>query len=196
MSSLLKNIEIPKYGIYENIKNIGNNELIHNSKLALFCSVKCPGNLIWKTYEPAKSLREKRITVISGFHSPIEQEVLNILLKGTQSIIICPARSIENMRIHAVWKPALEQNRLLVLSPFTKGKDRMTEANALRRNKFVAEIADAVFVAYVAPDGKTESFCRDLMRNNKPLFTFDCPENQNLITIGAKPFPSGGWPIK
>ncbi|MCX5638693.1 MAG: DNA-binding protein [Planctomycetota bacterium] len=174
----------------EVISSLGNRITLSNKKLALFCSVKCPGNLILQTYELAKALREKGITVIGGFHSPIEQEVLNILLKGTQPIIICPARSIENMRIPAAWKSALEQNRLLVLSPFAKGKSRMTEANAIRRNKFVADITDAVFIAYASPGGKTESFCRDLQRNNKPLFTFDTLKNQNLLALGAKPITS------
>jgi hypothetical protein len=70
----------------------------------------------------------------------------------------------------------------------------MSESNAVRRNKFVAEIADAVFVAYASPGGKTESFCRDLLRNNKPLFTFDTIDNQNLIAIGAKSVVNGTWP--
>jgi predicted Rossmann fold nucleotide-binding protein DprA/Smf involved in DNA uptake len=174
--------------------SVGNKNILKSHKLALFCSVKCTGNLILKIYDLAKSLRDKGITVISGFHSPIEQEVLNILLKGTQPIIICPARSIENMRIPAAWKPALEKNRTLVLSPFAKGNKRMTEANAVRRNKFVADIADSVFVAYAAPGGKTESFCRDVVRNSKPLYTFDTPDNQNLIDIGAKSVVNSTWP--
>ena len=166
---------------------IGNREILNTKKLALFCSVKCTGNLILKTYELAKSLRDKGVTVISGFHSPIEQKVLNILLKGSQPIIICPARNIENMHIPASWKPTLEQNRLLVLSPFVKGRNRITEANAVRRNKFVAQVADVVFVAYAAPGGKTKSFCRQLVSTGKPLFTFDTPENLNLLALGVKP---------
>lgn len=189
MSFLVENTTVEEYAF----RSIGSKQLIDNTTLALFCSIKCPGNLILKTYDLAKSLRDNDVAVISGFHSPIEQEVLNILLKGTQPIIICPARSIENMRIPAAWKPALEQNRLLVISPFAKGNSRMTEANAVRRNKFVAEMADAVFVAYAAPCGKTESFCRDLVRNNKPLFTFDAPENQSLIALGAKPVIDSNW---
>jgi len=78
---------------------IGNPVILQRNKLALFCSKKCPGNLILKAYDLVHELRESGTTVISGFHTPIEKECLRILLRGDQPIIICPARSIENMRI-------------------------------------------------------------------------------------------------
>src|SRR6266516_6994102 len=71
---------------------IGNIELLKSEPLALFCSNKCPGNLILQTYDLAQRLREARTSVISGFHSPVERECLNILLGGRNQIIICPAR--------------------------------------------------------------------------------------------------------
>jgi predicted Rossmann fold nucleotide-binding protein DprA/Smf involved in DNA uptake len=36
--------------------------------LALFCSVRCPGNLILQTYDFVQRLRQMSITVIGGFH--------------------------------------------------------------------------------------------------------------------------------
>jgi hypothetical protein len=40
-----------------------------------------PRGYILKTYDLMKKLRETDITVISGFHSAMERECLNILLK-------------------------------------------------------------------------------------------------------------------
>jgi len=48
--------------------------------------------------------RDDGVTVISGFHTPVEKECLRILLRGSQPVIICPARSIEGMRIPPTWK--------------------------------------------------------------------------------------------
>jgi predicted Rossmann fold nucleotide-binding protein DprA/Smf involved in DNA uptake len=67
--------------------------------IALFCSIQCPGDLILKTYDLAQALRDAEIPVISGFHAPIEQDCLKILLRGKQPIIHCPARSLHNMRL-------------------------------------------------------------------------------------------------
>jgi hypothetical protein len=42
-----------------------------------------------------------------------------------------------------------------------------------------------VLVVHAAPGGKTEAFCRELVRWGKPLHTFDSPYNANLVEMGA-----------
>ena len=69
----------------------GNLDILQRQKLALFCSVKCPGNLILQTYDLARALRDAGIAVIGGFHSPMEKECLELLLRGRQPVVICPA---------------------------------------------------------------------------------------------------------
>ena len=68
----------------ESIQTIGNQEILCEKKLALFCSIKCPGEIILKTYDLARHLRDTGVTVISGFHSPMEKECLRILLRGEE----------------------------------------------------------------------------------------------------------------
>ena len=46
---------------------LGNVDILQHSAIALFCSVKCPGNLILKTYDLARNLRDAGNVVISGF---------------------------------------------------------------------------------------------------------------------------------
>jgi hypothetical protein len=76
-----------------------------NTKLALFCSVKCPGDLILKTYDLVKELRDNDIVVISG---------------------------------------------------------------------------------YATPGGKIEALYRKLLSEGKSIFTFDSPDNSNLLAVGSK----------
>ena len=73
---------ILEYDDYKQIQCIGNPEILHNTKLALFCSVKTPGDIILKTFDYARYLRQQDITVISGFHSPMEQECLRHISIG------------------------------------------------------------------------------------------------------------------
>jgi hypothetical protein len=77
---------------------LGDLNILDQKSLALFCSVKCPGNLILHTYDITQRLRQSGVTVIGGFHSPMEQECLRILLRGTQPVVVCPARSLSGMR--------------------------------------------------------------------------------------------------
>jgi predicted Rossmann fold nucleotide-binding protein DprA/Smf involved in DNA uptake len=129
---------------------IGNLDILQSKTLAVFCSNKCPGNIILKTYELLRQLRESGITVISGFHSAMERECLNILLKGRQSVIICPARSIEGIRIKPEYRKPLEDGRLLILSTFAGKEKRISSDKAVRRNYFVAALATAIFISYAA----------------------------------------------
>lgn len=169
------------------ISTIGNLSILQNKTIALFCSIQCPGDLILKTYDLAIALREQQQAVISGFHSPMEQECLRLLLRGTQPIIYCPARSLDNLRLKSEWKTAISQNRLLLLSPFASHQHRATADLAQTRNQFVAAIADAIFIAYANPNGRTIAFAQQILAWGKPLFTLDSDNNHELIMMGAKP---------
>lgn len=163
---------------------LGDLRILDGRKLGFFCSVKCPGDLIVQTYDLACALRDAGVTVIGGFHSPMEKECLALLLKGTQPVIVCPARGLDRMRIPAEWKAPLAAGRLLVLSPFQKPR-RPTAELAQRRNEFVAALADAVLVAHARPASKTETFCREVLAWGKPVLTLESPENAGLAAMGA-----------
>jgi len=163
---------------------IGNQNILQSNKLALFCSRKCPGNLILKACDLARSLREAGVTVISGFHTSVEKECLRILLRGKQPIIICPAHSIEGMRIPVAWWKTLREGRLLLLSPFEKKHRRMTAALAEMRNHFVASVADEILFIHAALGSQTEHFARSCLQGGKGARTLNEPENRNLLDIG------------
>ncbi|MDF0645631.1 MAG: DNA-processing protein DprA [Nitrospira sp.] len=168
------------------IASIGNPEILNSKPLALICSVKCPGNIILQTYDLAKKLREAGVPVIGGFHSPMEQECLRILLRGMQPVIVCPARGLQGMRIPSEHKPAFEEGRLLYLSPFSDTVRRATVDTALRRNRFVAALAEHIVVPYAAPDSKTFELCRVLTSWKKPVSTLASEANGALLKLGAR----------
>ena len=170
-----------------NITGLGNVEILEHKSVALFCSTKCPGDLILKTYDLAQILRHAGITVIGGFHSPMERECLAILLRGTQPVIICPARSINGMRVKKEYKKPLKDGRLLFLSPFEENQRRISVKTSHYRNLFVAALSAVVFVAYVGPASKTEAFCQVIISWKKPVYTFESDYNKGLIEMGAKP---------
>lgn len=172
----------------EIVNAIGDVGILKHKKIALFCSVKCPGNLILKTYDLARELRDAGVTVISGFHSPMEKECFSTLLRGKQPVIWCPAKRLAVKGMPRECADPLAEKRLLLLSPFDGKVKRATESTALFRNEFVAAIADKVFVAYAAPGSKTEAFCKQVLEWRKPLLTFDDSETAALRKLGARPY--------
>ena len=165
---------------------IGDLAHLEGQLLGFFCSAQCPGNLILDTYDLARELRGASVTVVGGFHSPMEKECLDLLLRGTQPIIICPARSIDKMRIPKPWKTPLADGRLLVMSPFVEHRPRVTVELAGQRNRFVARLADEVFITHAAAGSKTEAFCEELLNQKKPVLTIDRPENAALLELGVQ----------
>ena len=142
--------------------------LLKAKKTALFCSAQTPGDAILRTHDAARRMRDEGVTVISGFHSPIEKECLRILLRGKQPVIICPARAIEAMRIPKDLRAEFESGQVLFLSPFTGQPNRITKESAPRRNEVVAALADDAYIAHVSPDGGTARIAHLLEGWNVP----------------------------
>ena len=166
---------------------LGDLKILEKPLLGFFCSVKCPGDLILRTYDLARVLREEGIPVISGFHSPIEKDCLDLLLRGTQPMVLCPARNIEKMRITKLLKGPVQGGRLLIISPFTEKIRRLTVQTSQKRNQFVVSLASSVFVSHAEAGGKMDVFCREIFYSGKPLYTFDSNYNRSIIDIGATP---------
>lgn len=162
-------------------------DLLNEPLTALFCSNRCPGDLILKTYDLATSMRGSGTPVIGGFQTPMEKECLRLLLRGSQPIVVCPARGIEKMRVPRDWRPALDEGRLLILSPFPPSRRRPTAETAAQRNDLVTSLARQIFIAHAAVGGKTETLARRIADSGKPLLTFDSPANANLLALGARP---------
>ncbi len=173
--------------LFPKIRAIGNFALLERPLLGFFCSVKCPGDLILRTYDLARALRDAGVPVISGFHSPIEKDCLDLLLRGSQPVVICPARSIQNMRFGKNLKADIEKGRVHVLSPFEGKVKRPTAQTSERRNQFVGALSAAVFVAYAEPGGKTEGFCKEILNAGKSLYTFESTHNGAIVEKGAIP---------
>ncbi len=169
---------------------LGNLRLLDEPPTALFCSNRCPGDLILKTYDLARAMRDAGVPVIGGFQTPMKRECLRLLLRGSQPVVVCPARGIDNMRLPRDWRPALDEGRLLVLSPFPAAARRPTAELAAQRNNLVASLASRVFVAHAAPGSKTAAFARKLAGTGKPLLTLGSPANANLVEMGADFIPS------
>lgn len=169
------------------VSMIGNEDILSNRKVGLFCSSKCPGSVILKTYDLAQKLRAECRTVISGFHSPMEKECLSILLRSPNPVIICTARGLGRMRIREEWKKPLSDGRLLLLSPFDDSVRRATAAQAQERNEFVAALADQILIVHAAKGSKLNRLAEKIISWGKPVFTLAGEVNNDLIKLGFKP---------
>ena len=174
-------------GILLPITAKGNLEVLGKSLVGFFCSIRCPGDVILKTYDLARTLRETDVTIIGGFQSPMEKECLDLLLRGSASVVVCPARGVGRMRIPKTWKQPLAEGRLLILSFFDDSIRQPTAAIAAKRNVHVASLADSLLIAHAGKGSKTEQLCKDAIAEGKPVFAIDSPDNAHLVETGLIP---------
>ncbi len=156
----------------DNLAFLGNKEILSYRKIAFLCSRKCPSQIILKSLEWAKEKKNKGECIISGFHSKIEKDVFNILLNGMQPIILVLARGMKTYWPQNI-KDAIEQNRLLVISPFSTDEKHVTQDNANKRNELMTSIADEIFVAYASPEGNLDKLIQTV--KEKPVIIFTPP---------------------
>ena len=130
----------------------GNLSILELPKTAFLCSRQIPAEAVLKCYDWAIHMRETGGCVISGFHSPLEQDVLHYLLKGKQAVIMALARSMKTTW-DADIQIALEDGRLLIITPFGEQTKRASAETAAVRNDLMLQLADDIVVGYLDPAG-------------------------------------------
>lgn len=167
---------------------MGSPSILRHRLLGLICSIQCPGSIVIRTFDAIRALRDAGVVIIGGFHSPMEKECLDILLRGQKSMVLCAARGLAGLRLGKAARDAIADGRLLVISPFADAVRRTTAAHAVQRNNLVAAVADAVWVPHAAPNGKTWVTVRAALERHQAVFTFADDGNGDLIAAGARPF--------
>jgi hypothetical protein len=136
--------------------------LLEKPATAFLCSTQCPGDKILEAYEWARHQCDTGGTVISGFHTPVEKDVLAILLRRGANVLWVTARDLPKTTPKEL-KPAAEEGRLAILSPFDYGKViRPSRESCSLRNRFVVAAASTRFTPHIA---KGSSLAVDLEKH-------------------------------
>jgi predicted Rossmann fold nucleotide-binding protein DprA/Smf involved in DNA uptake len=161
--------------------------MVSNEVLALVCSAKAPASILLAVHDLAQQWRYGSQIIISGFHSPVEQEAFEILLRGPGKIIYCPARNLPK-RLKPTWRTALDAGRLTLISPFPDTIRRATKETAIFRNRFTAALADTILIPYAHPGSSTEQLAKEVLGWGKPVRTLPHESTTSLRAIGVTLF--------
>lgn len=95
--------------------------------------------------------RAKQV-VVSGFHSPLEQSVLKVLITACSPVVVVLARPLESAKLPPEWVAPLRLGHLAVVSHVATAS-RLTRELANARNMQVAQLAHDIVVAHASPNG-------------------------------------------
>ena len=168
------------------VKAIGDPRNLGGNLVDIFCSQKCPGELILKAYDIAKQIREDPSIVVSGFHSPIEKDIFEILLRGVQPIVLCLARRIEGYHIPPALRTLVESGRLTILAPdFRENQNRITHITAKQRNNIIFQICNQVLIIHAKIGGNLDRTCLEHCSSEKKIFALASIKNEHLFRQGV-----------
>lgn len=127
----------------------GNEELLDRHLVAFFASRDVTPHDVQLARQWAESICQTDKVVISGFHSPLEKEVLSILLENHHPVIIALGRTLYK-KIPPYLQSALDEGRLLFVSMCEYSRHSCKSAET--RNWNVAHMADEIYFSrFVKP---------------------------------------------
>ena len=140
----------------DGIAGVGNMALLEQPLTAFFASRRCSGRAIRAAMDWAVEQAWVKAPLIGGFHSPLEQSVLEVMLSAHAPVVIVIARKLEAASLPAAWRDAVRAGTVAVVS-MEDTRQRLTTELAIRRNHWIARNAAHIVVAEAAPDGSLVS---------------------------------------
>ena len=129
----------------------GNADLLDLPMTAFFASRQCPSAAIRAAMDWALQQARAKAVVVSGFHSPLEQSVLKVLIQARSPVVAVLARPVSGAKLPPEWVEPLNQGLMAVVSA-NLTTTRLTSEVAMARNSLVAQLATTIVVAHASPD--------------------------------------------
>jgi predicted Rossmann fold nucleotide-binding protein DprA/Smf involved in DNA uptake len=155
-------------GLYfaEQIVGVGQAALLAEPLLGLISSRECPGHVLLETLDRVPEWVKAGRVIVSGFHSPLEQQVLrSVLRRKAGRVVKVLARGMSDYRPSSDEREPLATGRLLVITACPPDVRRTTRETALARNRLVLALASEVVVPYVAEGSPLAALLRERNAN-------------------------------
>ena len=146
----------------------GNKELLDRKLTAFLSSRTIATDKVMACYDWATSLNAETDCVVSGFQSPIEQDVLHFLQKKRIPVIVVLARAMYK-QIPEELEEAYNDGIVLFIS--ISNNTRVNKATAFNRNIYVVDLAQEVLFGMLAEKSSLNEIYQYAKDNNKKILT-------------------------
>jgi len=146
----------------------GKLELLDRKAIAFLSSRTIATDKVMACYDWATSLNAETDCVVSGFQSPIEQDVLHFLLKNRIPVIVVLARAMYK-QIPEELEEAYNDGRVLFIS--ISNNTRVNKATASIRNRYVVDLAQEVLFGMLAEKSSLNEIYQYAKDNKKKILT-------------------------
>ncbi len=147
------------------IVGAGETALLDEPLIGLISSRECPGHVLLETLDRVPEWVKAGHVIVSGFHSPLEQQALRSLLRRNGRVVKVLARGMTDYRPVPEEREPLAAGRMLVITACLPEVRRTTRETALARNRLVLLLGSEV----IAPHVRNGSELAELLKERGSL---------------------------
>jgi predicted Rossmann fold nucleotide-binding protein DprA/Smf involved in DNA uptake len=131
------------------IVGAGETALLDEPLLGLIASRECPGHVLLETLDRVPEWVKAGRVIVSGFHSPLEQQVLRSMLRRKGCVVKVLARGMTEYHPNTEENESLITGRMLIITAYPPEVSNITRKTALARNRLVLAFSTEALFPHV-----------------------------------------------
>ena len=168
--------------------SVGDPALLNHPLLGIISARQVDPDLALKSSQLLTQLAFlNNVAFVSGWHSPLEEEALRILLAQEASVVWCVATSLDRLVPSNLIATRVTAGKALILTHCSPRAKRISRNASLRRNELIVELTKALLVVSAPEVSTSFSLAQSALRRGKFVLTPEHPTNKGLLASGALP---------
>jgi DNA processing protein len=165
----------------------GDLTILNHKLLGIISARQIDSELTSESTQLLKQLVFKDVSFIGGWHSPLEEEALRVLLAQEALIVVCASKALDRFVPSIELGSRVSQGQALLLTHCSPKAKRITRDASIRCNQLVVGLAKALLILS-APEGSASlNLARSALRQGKTVHTLEHRLNKDLLIAGAVP---------
>lgn len=149
------------------IRYIGDKSIVKRNTIGFLSSSKISYEQSVKCKEWVRQKIKNNEVIICGNLNSIEREIVNILLDNKQLFILVLANGFK-LNINKKISQAIDENRILILTPFEEEVGAYTKETAQVRNRLIIKLSNELYVGTVSKGGNLDKLLQEEIYSKIP----------------------------
>lgn len=149
------------------IRYIGDKSILKRKTIGFFSSSKISSEQSIKCKEWVKQKIKNNEIIICGNINCIEQQIINILLDNKQLFILVLANGFKTCINEKIGR-AIDENKILILTPFEEEVITYTKETAYIRNRLIIKLSKELYVGTVSKEGNLDKLLQQEIYSKIP----------------------------
>ncbi|MBP1629296.1 MAG: hypothetical protein H6Q15_189 [Bacteroidetes bacterium] len=150
------------------IRYIGDKTILGNHTIGFLCSRNISKEIEKSCNEWANDKVKNNQTVVCGNITKIEKEIVNVFLTANHRFILVLANGFKN-NINDSIKNAIDNNKILVITPFEESVLSLSKETSEIRNKLIIKISKEIHIGDITKGGNLESLLENEIYSKIPI---------------------------